>query len=348
MPEGDTIYRTARTLTAAIAGEPVERAETRAPRVADLGVHRLEGQVVARVEPRGKHLLHWFAPSGLALHTHMGMTGSWHLYRHGDRWRKPPVRAWVVLTFPQVVAVCFTPMVCELLGPDQVARHPSLAGLGPDALQEGPGATPTATTSDDETRADDDADDDPDAHTSDDHPHAPGAPRGPVDLAEARQRLDAREAMTAGEALLDQRVLAGVGNVYKNEVLFIHGVDPWARVGELAEPTRDALLATATRLLRANVADGAMRRTTTGSPVEDRPGRREADRLHVYGKPRQPCPRCGTPIRVARQGSQARPTYWCPRCQGPGPDRGRGGTHASAGPAAAPEPRPRRPRRVRG
>ena len=52
MPEGDTIYRTARTLTAAIAGERVERAETRAPRVADLGVHRLEGQVVARVEPR--------------------------------------------------------------------------------------------------------------------------------------------------------------------------------------------------------------------------------------------------------------------------------------------------------
>ncbi len=313
MPEGDTIYRTARTLAAAILGERVERAETRAPRVADVGVKRLEGQTVARIEPRGKHVLHWFAPSDLALHTHMGMTGSWHVYRHGERWRKPPVRAWVVLTFPEVVAVCFTPAVCELLGPDQVARHASLAGLGPDALSE---VEPT-----------------------------PRSARGEPDLAEARRRLDARDAWTAGEALLDQRVLAGVGNVYKNEVLFIHGVDPWTRVAELAEPTRDALLATATQLLRSNVADGAVRRTTTGSPVEDRPGRREADRLHVYGKPRQPCPRCGTPIRVARQGSQARPTYWCPHCQGPGPDGGRG---QKRGGAQTPARGPGRSRRVRG
>jgi endonuclease-8 len=270
VPEGDTIYRTARTLRAALDGAEVTAFASSVPQVRGSAPHRLVGQTVTSVEPRGKHLLIWFAPSGLALHTHMRMSGSWHVYRTGERWRKAAHGARVVLEVPAWTAVCFAAPVVELLGHREVERHPSLAALGPDAL----GATP--------------------------------------DLATARRRLDARGDWSIAEALLDQRVLAGVGNVYKCEVLFLHGVDPWTRVGDVPADTRDALLETAVDLLVRNVAPGAPpRRTTTDA--------RHGTRLHVYGRARRPCPRCRTPVRVARQGEQARVTYWCPGCQGPGP-----------------------------
>lgn len=274
MPEGDTIYRSARAMRDALAGHEVTAFSTTVQKIRALGPERLVGQTVADVEPRGKNLLHWFEPSDLALHTHMRMTGSWHLYAPGERWRKPPRWAKVVLETAEVVAVCFSAPVCELLSRGQVDRHPSLAGLGPDALDE----------------------------------------QGP-DLAESARRLDALGPDLIGEALLDQRVLAGVGNVYKNEVLFIHKLDPWTRVADVDEGLRAELLATATKLLRANVAPGSFRRITT----TDDPARSDTDRVYVYGKGGRPCPRCMTPIRVASQGRQARLTYWCPRCQGPGP-----------------------------
>jgi endonuclease VIII len=274
MPEGDTIYRTARTLRAALAGKPVTRIETSVPQIRALGPSRLIGQTVREVEPRGKHLLHWFDPSGLALHTHMMMTGSWHTYRPGERWRKPRHLAKLVLAVEDVVAVCFTAPVVELLSARQVEAHPGIARLGPDALAS------------------------------------------VTDLDEARRRLDARAEQEIGVALLDQAVLAGVGNVYKNEVLFIHRIDPWTLVGDLRGEQRDDLLATSERLLKANVAVGSTARITT---TTDRAGRRSAqDSVFVYGKGDRPCPRCGTPISVSRQGPQARFTYWCTRCQGPG------------------------------
>jgi endonuclease VIII len=275
MPEGDTIFRSARAQRAALAGREILAVQTTVAQIRALGPQRLVGQTVAAVEPRGKHLLHWFAPSDLALHTHMMMSGSWHLYGPGERWRKPRGLAKVVIEVPDAVAVCFSAPVCELLSRTQVERHPSIARLGPDAL---------------------DVD---------------------TDLAEARRRLDALGALAIGEALLDQSVLAGVGNVYKVEVLFIHGVDPWTKVADVPPEQRAALLATAEELLKSNVAHGTPARITTGASPRGGP------RLHIYGKARRPCPRCATPIRIARLGEQARITYWCPRCQGPGPDRQR-------------------------
>ncbi len=272
MPEGDTIFRSARAQRAALAGREILEVRTNVPQILGLGPQRLVGQTVADVEPRGKHLLHWFAPSDLALHTHMMMTGAWHLYRPGERWRKPQGLAKVVLEVPGVTAVCFSAPVCELLSRSQVARHPSIARLGPDALAEN------------------------------------------TDLADARRRLDARPDTPIGEALLDQAVLAGVGNVYKVEVLWLHKVDPWAPVAQVPPATRDELLATAERLLKANVAPGTTARITTRAPAQ-----RGGGRLYVYGKAGRGCPRCATPIRVSRMGDQARVTYWCPRCQGPGP-----------------------------
>jgi endonuclease-8 len=268
MPEGDTIFRAARTLQRALEGETVTRVSTTVGQVRALGEQRLVGQTVGAVEPRGKHLLIWFAPSGMALHSHMRMTGSWHLYRHGQRWRKPRHLLRFRLETDEWLALCFSAPVIELLSADQVARHPSLAALGPDALGDAP------------------------------------------DLGEARRRLDALPDVTIGEALLDQRVIAGIGNVYKNEVLFIHRVDPWTAVADVDPDTRAALLDTAVRLLRRNVRPGQVRRVTTGAGG--------GGDVSVYGRHRRPCPRCQRPIAVARQGDQGRLTYWCRSCQGPG------------------------------
>ncbi|MEU5246730.1 DNA-formamidopyrimidine glycosylase family protein [Streptomyces asoensis] len=114
-----------------------------------------------------------------------------------------------------------------------------------------------------------------------------------------------------GEALLDQRNLAGIGNVYKCELCFLLGVTPWLPVGVLPADRAAKLPALAKKLLEAN-RERPNRNTT---------GRRGQD-LFVYGRARRPCLRCGTRIRLADQGdgSRERPTYWCPTCQtGPAP-----------------------------
>ena len=266
MPEGDTIFRAAAQQRAALAGRTVTAVRTTVPQVRRLVPERLVGQTIRDVESRGKHLLHWFEPSGLALHTHLRMSGSWRLFRHRHRWTKPAGHARLVLETDEVVSVAFSV---------PVARHEQLASLGPDPLAD---------------------------------------PAGPVDLAEARRRLDARADQPIGVALLDQRVLAGVGNVYKNEVLFIHGVDPWDHVEALPGPTRDALLRTACDLLRANVLHGGLHRITTRpAALVQRSGPRGRDAVFVYGKAGRACPRCGAGIRSAPLGDHARITYWCPR-----------------------------------
>jgi len=134
MPEGDTILRAATRLHAALAGRTVTAFRSRLPAVA-LAARRqgVEGTVITAAEARGKHLLLRFS-SGSTLHTHMGMTGSWHLYRRGSRWRKPEAMARVVVEAGEVIAVCFVPRVLELLPPGEEAAHPSLSRLGPDVL----------------------------------------------------------------------------------------------------------------------------------------------------------------------------------------------------------------------
>lgn len=129
------------------------------------------------------------------------------------------------------------------------------------------------------------------------------------DAERALTRVLADPARPLGEALLDQRNLAGIGNVYKSEICFLLRATPWLPVGELPEPER--LTTLAKKLLEANRDRPA--RSTTGRPDQ---------RLYVYGRAPRPCLRCGTSIRTAQQGdgSRDRPTYWCPRCQsGPTP-----------------------------
>src|SRR5262249_35750282 len=131
---------------------------------------------------------------------------------------------------------------------------------------------------------------------------------------EAVTRLRARPDMEIAEALADQTALAGIGNVYKSEILFIESVNPWTHVAELDDARLAALRATAHKLLLENVepasASGPHRVTTRGDPAA-----RRGLSVFVYGRANQPCARCRTMIRTRRQGKLNRPTYWCPRCQ---------------------------------
>jgi endonuclease VIII len=131
----------------------------------------------------------------------------------------------------------------------------------------------------------------------------------------ALERMKHAGDMAMGDLLLNQRVMAGVGNVYKSEILFACGVNPFVAASAVDDATLAAVVAKARQFLRSNVSDPVAPMTTyTGfrkTTRRDDP----TERLWVYGRARKPCRRCGTPIRMRRQGLHARSTYWCPACQ---------------------------------
>jgi endonuclease VIII len=136
------------------------------------------------------------------------------------------------------------------------------------------------------------------------------------DAADAVARLRARGDMDVADALLDQSAIAGIGNVYKSEILFAGGVHPFARVDELSAATLDRLVAIAVKFMRANVVDGTSAAIVTYTGFRRTTGRADPSaRLWVYGRGGKPCRRCGTPIASAKQGPHARSTYWCENCQ---------------------------------
>jgi endonuclease-8 len=202
---------------------------------------------------------------GLVLHTHMRMTGSWHQYRPGAPWRRPRRSARVVLRTNPAVAVCFDAPVVALLDEPAVARHPVLRRLGPDLC-------------------------------------VPGVD---IDLALDRMSRIPEPDATIAEVLLDQRVAAGIGNVYASEVCHLGGIHPRTPLARVDAGTRRVLLTTAARLLQANL-DLPYRTTVAGA---------EPGTLHVYGRDGEPCRRCRTPLVAERVGADARITTWCPRCQ---------------------------------
>jgi endonuclease-8 len=129
------------------------------------------------------------------------------------------------------------------------------------------------------------------------------------DADQAFNRLRPRADVEIAEALLDQRVMAGIGNVFKSETLFIERINPWTHVSSLSDEQLQKLIATAHRLLLDNATPGRPQRVTTRGDPHARGNE------YVYGRAHKPCTRCGTPIRVQRQGALNRSTYWCPKCQ---------------------------------
>ncbi|HWB69113.1 MAG TPA: DNA-formamidopyrimidine glycosylase family protein [Solirubrobacterales bacterium] len=134
MAEGDTILRLARRLGAALGEQPIV-AKAPNPRGRAAGVERLDGRRLERAQAHGKHLLLYF-DGGLVLHSHLGMSGGWHLYATGERWRRSRGAAWAVLSGHGHEAVQFGGPTLRLLSTTQVRRDPELARLGPDILAE--------------------------------------------------------------------------------------------------------------------------------------------------------------------------------------------------------------------
>jgi endonuclease-8 len=134
VPEGDSIYRAARTLHRALAGRTVTRFESVFPYLTRVDHDTpLRGRVIERVESRGKHLLMWLS-GGLVLRTHMRMHGSWHLYRPGERWQRPRHDMRIVLATDAFEAIAFSVPVAEFIAAADIDRNDSLRDLGPDPL----------------------------------------------------------------------------------------------------------------------------------------------------------------------------------------------------------------------
>ncbi|MDT5036345.1 MAG: endonuclease [Micromonosporaceae bacterium] len=260
MPEGDTVWNTARVLQHALAGRTLTASDFRLPHLANTD---LAGWTVLESACRGKHLLLRLTDPldhrCLTVHSHLRMDGAWRVYRPNARWAARPAHVIrVILRTADTVAVGYHLHEVALVPTENEATV--VGHLGPDLL--GPDWDPVVAT----------------------------------------RRIAAHPDTSIAAALLDQTNLAGIGNLYKCEVLFLRGIWPWTAVGAVGDLA--GIVALAQRLLAAN--RGRWTQTTTGVL-------RKAEANYVYGRGNQPCRRCGTPIRMADQGERI--TYWCPVCQ---------------------------------
>ena len=252
MPEGDTIHRAAGRLRAALEGREIARADTpdvRSPIHGRAG--QLEGRRVDSVEARGKHLIAHFE-DGLALHSHLGMNGSWSIRADG---RLPMGRPWILLASGRGIAAQFGGKLLRLVTESKLRNDPGLMQLGPDPLRR---------------------EFDPEAAT--------------------RRLLAAGGDREIGDVLLDQRVIAGIGNAIRNEALFQARIDPWRKIADLEPEEAADLIEINRRIMQISVRKGRRPRS-------------------IYRAARRGCPNCGGRISVRGQGDANRTAYWCERCQ---------------------------------
>ena len=279
MPEGDTIFRTARALSRALVARPVTGFRSTYPLLTRFNDDTpLAGQTVESVEPRGKWLLIQFSGGG-TLATHMLMSGSWHIYRPGEPWQQPCANMRIVLENSEYIAVGFRVPVAKMLWAHEVERVLKIPSRSIDVLS------------------------------------------GEFDAAEVARRIAAHGAEEIADVLLRQKVIAGVGNVFKSEICFVTATNPFCQVRALDANRIAEMIRAAHRLMKANVLEdssdaivtygGRKRRTTHESDP--------SVSLWVYGRRGESCRKCGAPIRRRIQGPDARVTFWCAVCQ-PMPD----------------------------
>ena len=277
MPEGDTILRTARTLHRALAGRVVTRFESVYPQLTRVDADApLSGRTIERVEARGKHVLMWFSGRLQAAPTDALILRT-HMRMNGSWHIYRPGERWQRPRHEMRITI-------ETDVIHAIAFNVPVAELDPVAeIERGPALS------------------------------APGPDllSDGFDAGEAVRRIRERADMSIADALLDQSAIAGIGNIYKSEALFAAKVHPFAAVASLSPETIARVVATAVKMMRANVAEpaaGAMTARRTTGRADPRA------RFWVYGRRGQPCRRCGTPIaRDARV--DARVTYWCSGCQ---------------------------------
>ncbi len=272
MPEGDTIYRTAAVLRRVLQGKRVTGFETTVPQVA-FAVARepVVGRVIAEVSPRGKHLLIVFRDPEAGPEADLVLHT--HMRMTGS-WHA--YREGVMWKKPAP----FARVVLHVEG----AVAPCFNAPVVELLT---------------------------ARQAERHPAltrlGPDAIAEAFDADEVHARVRAKPGLAIGEGLLLQTTMAGVGNVFKSEILFLERVNPFARIADLTDETLDRVIAQARRLLLLNRRPAS--RQTRASLDPDA-------RVWVYRRSGRPCYVCGTPIQMRRQGDDARSTYFCPRCQG--------------------------------
>ena len=253
MPEGDTIARAAGTLRQWLVGRELTAVDARDVALRQRA-ERLVGHTIDSVEARAKHLL--ITIDDHVIHSHMRMTGSWHVYARGERWRKRRDAMRLVLEAGDRVAVCFDAPVVEVVPVRDVESIRGLATLGPDVLVD-------------------------------------------LDASAAAQRFAVIPPTTPiGDALLDQTIVSGLGNIWRCEALYAQRVHPATPVGELDAAQLAALIDVGARMMGASA---------------NRNGARPA--AQVYKRSGRPCRRCGTSITSQRMGRDNRTAYWCPGCQ---------------------------------
>lgn len=289
MPEGDTVARQCRILHDALAGAVLTVCDLRVPRAATAD---LTGWRVHEVRPRGKHLLIRLLPPApgappMTLHSHLMMDGIWHVVgkalRSSDTSAGPRTRDTIRIVLEarhgdgrQVRAIAYDVKQVKLL---RTADEGKLLGsLGPDLLD-------------------------------------PAWDEDPTLRERALANLAAEPERPIGLAILDQHVLAGIGNIYRSELCFLRRLHPAAPVS--AEQDPGTLVDLAHRLLVLN-RDREVRVTTGGMLGRD-------GDLWVYGRGGKQCRRCRTRIQRGElaeprlEGTEARVLWFCPRCQaGPG------------------------------
>jgi endonuclease VIII len=282
VPEGDTIFRSARALNKALGGKAVTAFGAQVATLASVADSKgVVGRTVEKVEARGKWCLLFFS-GDLILVTHMLMSGSWHIYRTGERWRVPRSSVRCEIAVADFAALAVNVPVMEFHTARSLERYSQVPKLGVDILG---GAYST------------------DAGV------------------QAMKAYSARHPEAeVGVTLLNQRVLAGLGNVYKSEVAFAAGVNPFRQMHTLTERELEVMADVSGRYMQANVANGSS--VTGGDAIVTYSGNRRTthnmnagERLWVYGRQGQECRRCGALVMMRKQGEQARSTYWCPVCQ---------------------------------
>ncbi len=256
MPEGDTIHYAANRIRPILEGA-VPEMRTPHPRLrGDRWPERLGGRAVRAVDAHGKHLFVHFE-GDLLIHSHLRMTGSWGTYAAGQRWRRSPRRAWLVMEARDREVVQFDGPVLELMTESRSRFDQRIAGLGPDII----------AAEFDEGRF----------------------------LRRLREEDPTRP---IGDVLLQQQVVAGIGNLWKAEGCHLAGVDPWRPAGRVSDEEALEIV----RLLRPRMQQSAL------------DGKQDRHRV-VYGRDGRPCPRCGATILQRGQWEDNRATYWCPGCQ---------------------------------
>jgi endonuclease VIII len=271
MPEGPTIRHTADMLRDVLEGQQITRFHSPLKKATAEGWADKIAGQSIRAVRSHGKNLFIDFANGWTLYTHMMMWGAWHVYAQGEPWRREARKARVVLETATHCAVLFSAPVCQLIHASELATHPTSA-LGPDLLS---------------------------------------ATFGSAELAEIRRRLEAQGEASIGEAIMNQTVMAGIGNILKSEILFTARIHPERPAASLSDDEFARLIATSQDMMRRAYD------TNSFIHVFLLPALRQATGSlgYVYGRSGQVCLRCGGMIVMVRQGPMQRMTFFCPFCQ---------------------------------